>query len=467
MHAESNIKKHTGENYNNLVTTVVNSENHDGWVLLYFFLIIVINLFCVVPLLILRFDGAYSQIGKLQREKAKQARTNAMIASFIMLDANVSKSISRDEFEQIFRIADIYALPEFEEMSARDLSLEQYNNLILTHRLVDNNSIDSNVVITNRRQAWIECKIIYNPVYRWASLLFGIVPSLCAALLYGLSRIDEFGLNIAVVFSFVYNVFDIGIKMYALGGTPSNMVKTYSYDNNYKRRSCLEWMKRVWNGLKFWNFRYFHYSSFDDPPYVQWCIYTKQAKKPKAVPIPLSYLDHDDWIWCDECLIDNHVAANKSVWERKYETMVNLFDFVIIAVSLVGVIGGLWFLNGLNTVMYDQIGYLRMWLLLPLLRLFTLLEDNKKLTFELWTVVSNGNTFNISVFAILYILAWARLGVTLFYKKSDVVLEDIYHTEANTAFDSLYQGILLLAQIMIGDSWYELICLVCFFFVCG
>ena len=327
--------------------------------------------------------------------------------------------MTRNEFEDLFLFTEMSAIIKFE--NKKELSLQEYIDTINSEQLILFDEESDQIIITNRLQAYLECKVVKNPMYRWCSLLLCIVPMLGASLLYGLSTVDAETLNGFVIFGYIYNLFDVGVKIYAFGG-----------------------------------WRYFYYSQYDDPPYVQWCSYEKQKCKMKSVPMSLNYLNHDDWKWCKQYLSNNFIDPNITSWERRYESMVNWFDFILIIISILGIILSLIFMDGGNEMIYNDIGYLRMWLLLPLLRMFVLLKNNKIITFELIKVLSNGNTFNIFIFAVLYIFIWARIGMTLFYGKSDIVLEDIYNTDANTGFDSLTKSILLLVQIMIGDSWGDI-----------
>ena len=101
----------TGENYNDLITTIVNEElENTNSLLSYFYIIIIINMFCLIPVLIFRFDSAYSKIGQILNERMLQIQKNAIVTSFIVLNVDNNQIMTQNEFDTLFRVRDIMAM---------------------------------------------------------------------------------------------------------------------------------------------------------------------------------------------------------------------------------------------------------------------------------------------------------------------------------------------------------------------
>ena len=455
----------TGENYNDLVTTVINDIDKDDnrfklIVAGYYFVIIFVSFFCIIPLIIVRFENLYHSSEERWYNQTIEMKTNAILASFILIDIDKNETISKDEFEQIFDLRDVESIaPNLMNLNnsnshskySKQLSLPDYVDAMLTERLICDR--ESDTILTNKFQSYLECKWINNPIHRWCGLLFGIMPGVVAGASFGLDPINDTVLTCLMIFSFVYNLFDILIKMYALGGTPLSQKHMYN--------------------VNIFNIRYFNYAKYDDPPFVQWCEYQKKLEKTKSktasnnnnintrlsvsVPVSLSYLNHNDWIWCNRYLSENWVPDERELWQRKYDSTSNWFDFCLMFVSSFSVVYILIFAHGIESMESSEgIGYLRMWLIVPTLRAITLLKQNAKIFFELSKVVSQGRVVDIFIFVFLFVIIWARIGVTLFYGISKRVPEEVYSSDANTSFDSLTQAVLALVQISIGDSWGDI-----------
>ena len=80
----------TGENYD-LANAELAESNTLQWYKVYFSGIVVINLFCLIPVLIERFEKAYSLTNDARLKKHIDIQTNAIIASFIMLDIDTNQ----------------------------------------------------------------------------------------------------------------------------------------------------------------------------------------------------------------------------------------------------------------------------------------------------------------------------------------------------------------------------------------
>ena len=466
----------TGENYNDLVTNLINNERNTTVSLIlpvYYFITIGISFFCVIPVIIVRFEGLYHESEHKRFNKTIETKSNAIIASFIILDIDNSETMSKTEFEQIFALRDVEAIaPNLSLTGKTELSLPNYVDAMLTERLVCDT--EREIILTSKLQSYLECKWIHNSINRWFALLFGIMPALVAGLMHGLGPVPDHVLVVLMVFSYCYNLCDVVIKMYALGGAPFMPVVNvkisaimYGVD---KRDGCFYKGLRFLNKFNLFRIRYFNYADYDDPPYVQWCEYQKKldemSKKRNLgengkfnvgqIPVSLFYLDHSDWKWCHQYLSDNSIPYERSLWQRKYDSRSNWFDFGIMLISGIFIVINLIWKDGLESLEYQHVGYLRMWLLAPLLRALVLLKRNKIMFYELTTVISLGTVVDIFVFMFIYIFIWARLGVTLFYGLSANVPEVIYSSDANTAFDSLLEAILALLQVTIGDSWGDI-----------
>ena len=506
----------TGENYDDLVNADLDDEYTPQWYKIYFFIIIMINLFCVIPALIERFEKAYSLINNARFQKQIDIKTNAIIASFIMLDIDGNEQLSKSEFENLFRWKDLtsfYIYLSKTRKSDLDLSLDDYIIAVLTNRLAFN--VDNNIVLSNKWQGYIECKILRNPIYNWWFLLIGILPGGLAALLNGLANIPQSFLTVLFYWTFFINLIEILIKIWAFGNI----------------------------GL---NFRFFNLIKYEDPPFVQWCAFHNNMHVNKAssmisrisimnrrsktlsklnfrptslesgsatvsvgvdslgpdsphetmsqqntmrtidenysstadindnsnnhdnsndensssnnndnnnnqtplyIPRALNYLTHEDWKWCDENLTDNYIADDTyTIWSRRRDMVANWFDFLVVFFSCCGVF--------YYVIIDANREVVTIWLQLPLLRLFTLIESNLEIGFELVTVANK--SFAVVIIAVIYLFIWSRIGVALFYGSTDVVLEDIYDSNANVSFNSLLESILTLVQIMIGESWDEI-----------
>ena len=450
----------TGENYNDLVNTELDTQYTSNYYKIYFFIIIIINLFCFIPALIERFEKAYGVVNQMRHKRKRETRITAIIASFIMLDIDENQLLSKNQFDRLFRWKDLTSfyiyLSKTQKCDSADLSLDNYINAILTKRLSFN--IDDNIVVSNRWQAYVECKIIRNPWFGWCSLIVGIFPAMLGGLLNGVSMANISPLLLKVLFywTFMYNTIEIAIKIWAFGN--------------------IGWFK----------FRYFNLIKYEDPPFVQWCTFNNMQKnmtrslsgasiakkssytkvknsqlsspllqksvsesdddcdeKNKYTPPALRYLTYEDWVWCEENLTKNFIAGdNSTIWTRKREIVANWFDFVVVAFSILGV---------LYHVIVDDYYDSTIFLQLPLLRLFTLIESNLQIGFEIIMVANK--SFAVIMVAILYLFIWARIGVSLFYQKTDVVLTDY---DSDVTFDSLHEGISTLVQIMIGEAWDEI-----------
>ena len=258
--------------------------------------------------------------------------------------------------------------------------------------------------------------------------MIGVMPGILASFLYGLSSIPQSSLDTVLVISFLYNLSEVLLKLYAFGGPAYN---------NY----C-ELIFSCWKLL--FNLRYFKFDKYPEPPLVEASIFRWRQMYNLPDSTKFIYLPHNDWKWAVNTLA---IVRPLSLWDRKQLAMVNKFDFFLVFVSLIGAVY-CRFIGGEEAQQYQ-----RMWLEVPLLRLFTVVITNRRLVFVIVTVVHN--FLSLLCVAGLYIIIWARIGVTLFHNKSEIVTPEIYDVSTEANFDNLNQGVLALLQLMVGEGWHE------------
>ena len=415
----------------------------------------------VVPLFV--FTGAFKAVMAARKRVMNEVKVNAIVASFLMLDFDGDNTLSQKEFQKIFRWKDLVSFHvflakvnkklsnkmTFKNNSVDDdgnnsftLSLNDYIDAVLTNRLSFN--ISSNVVLTSKLQALFECKIIYHPFFDVCSILIGILPGMIGALLLGLSGVSETFIDVLLLISFIYNIIEISMKMW-----------------------CYGWCKS--NNSFFIKFRFFDLRAYEDPPFVQFCSFTNMKdltfKNPNSnyIPQSLLYLTHDEWKWAIKNLSKNNFINSKtsSITVRRAKTMTNRFDFAVLFIALLCILWNVIVVNyfdsnssssssSSSSSMYDMKNN-RVYLLASLTRLFTLVGWNVGILSEITTVLSQ--SISLMLFAFLYLFVWARIGVYLFGGETDVVLYDIYSTNAHTSFDTLLNAILSLMQVLFGNSW--------------
>ena len=360
-----------------------------------------------------------------KRENIRKERDiNCCIASFIVLDTDCSQSLDENELQMLFQTLSI------NHELKHELNLEEYINLMLKQQL----RIKSNVFL-NQFQAYLECKVYCNPMYNVAVLFISFVPVVISIAFLHLDNIETRSLNGLLAFAYAYSLVDICLKIYAFG-IPEN--------------------SKSW---QLWNYKYFHLDRCNNSPFIEWCLYSQKLRGfDKYGYLSLIHLDRNDIKFCKRYLKDvkGHIAAkyaNQTLWDRQCEMLANCFDFVVMFASFFGVC--LETLRYMTIDDYQFMNKARFWLVLPIARLFTLLDMNRFVSYELINVVFG--LLHILLFVGLFIIIWARVGVVLFHDKTYVVLDDIFPTEAATSFNTLEEGVRALLQVMIGDSWGDIL----------
>ena len=443
----------TGENYNDLVPTV--GKNALG--LNYYLVIILINMFCIVPMLILRFQDSYVRFIDKRDSIQKETSTNCCIASFILLDTDCSETLEKREVGNLFQILGInHNISDDSDINkTNQLSLTEYTELMLKHP-VDKAKSKLNVFV-NQFQAYLECKIYCNPMWNIFTLLFAVVPAVLCVAFYELANMPNNTLNTILVLTYCWHILDIVLKIYAFG-IPEHT--------------------KAW---QLWNYKFFHLDKCRNSPFVEWCLYSQnRIGIDKYGYLSLIYLSRRDIKFCTLYLKggknnnqnnnqnnnnnnnkDNykHIIAkygDETIWDRECETITNRFDFVIMFTSFIWICVA--YANGDSSNFIEFVATsssARFWLVMPICRIFTLLDRIKFISYTLISVVLE--LYHILLFATLFIIIWARIGVTLFYEKTDVVLAESFDTEVIASFDSLGDGVKSLIQVMIGDSWGDIL----------
>ena len=138
-----------------------------------------------------------------------------------------------------------------------------------------------------------------------------------------------------------------------------------------------------------------------------------------------------------------------SLWDKKQIAIANNIDFFLLFSSFIG------FFYCVVNVDTIPIKYQRMWLEISLLRVFTVILTNRTLVFSVVSVIPH--FIALLSFAALFLFAWARLGVTCFSDKADVVISAIYDASTEAKFNDLQSSMLALIQVFIGEGWNEIL----------
>ena len=398
-------------------------------------------MFCIVPMLILRFQDSYVRFIDKRDSIEKETNTNCCIASFILLDTDCSETLEKREVGNLFQILGInHNISDDSDINkTNQLSLSEYTELLLKHPVHKAKS-KLNVFI-NQFQAYLECKVYCNPMWNILTLLFAVVPALFCVAFYQLANMPNNILNTILVVTYCWHMLDIGFKVYAFG-IPEHT--------------------KAW---QLWNYKFFHLDKCRNSPFVEWCLYSQnRIGIDKYGYLSLIYLSRRDIKFCKENLKNNkdtykHIIAkysDETIRDRQCETIANRFDFLIMFTSCIWICVGYANAAESNFIKFVAMSNsARFWLVMPICRIFTLLDTIRFISYTLISVVLE--LYHILLFAALFIIIWARIGVTLFSEKTDVVLPESFDTEVIASFDSLGDGVKSLIQVMIGDSWGDIL----------
>ena len=484
----------TEENYNELIYPGIELNI---FYVFYFLLLIMIGIFFFNPVLISRFEQAYRRAKKKEEKNKIEGKINAIICAFVDLDLDGNHCIDKQECENLLhyfthfsvdvdsmdsvslwkRFSSLTKVNNNDDANSNkngksdensEISIDEFVNGMLDENMVSNISFEANekksgmccncccspkccgnndsdhngdsrcsrlafwccccgdlikscLISNNKLRAYLECNFFRNDLSRWIVLLFGIFPGLIASFLYDLYGVSSQLLNLILVACYILNVFEILIKIYAFG----------------------------------WK-RYFNFYRYPDSPYLEASTMFWRIKHKLNNVHHFIFLSKSTMNWVKKNLRCCHPL---SVWDRKQLTMVFRLDFFIVLVSTCGILYVHFFVNSLaiysiNSInSIESIDSIRPWLLIILIRIFTLILINRKLIFEIVSVV--GDIVSLLALMILYIFIWSRIGITLFKDKADVIIDTIYDASVDATFDTLIESILALIQLIVGEGWHE------------
>ena len=425
-----------------------------------------------MPIIISRFESAYAEAQDRVEKRKEKSKIEVIVAAFILLDIDGDREISHKEFESLLRFSQYLSNQQIWEQFNAGGSLNEQDDTIdlceFVNAMLDENmfkQLISGIVSTSRWQAFIECNIFRNENAPMISFLIGVLPGLFVSFLYNLSDISTRVLDGVLYCILIFNVFEIILKMIAFGmpiSRISNMIilnnnvignsirkHFHNNDDDDDTNTCLfvihriwECMENIWPYLRHLNIfqlRYFNFDKYPDPPLVNASVFRFRQQYNLPQSSNFIYLRHCDWKWSMKHL--NIISPLKD-WDRKQWTMVHIIDFILIAISLIGIL-----------IISKHSKTRRVFLQIPLLRVLTTVIPNRKLIFAVVNVVPN--FLALLAFQSLYTFIWARIGVSLFAGVTNVITDEIYSASSEAKFDSLKQGLVTLLQLTIGEGWHE------------
>ena len=195
----------TSENYDDIVYATMDTDyyaNKKHWIILanvifICILFVVLGLFIFIPMIIHKFEEAFSEKKILQEAANTNEKMNAIIAAFIMLDMNGDMGIDMDEFQHLVThsilinknkmMAD--AFNYFDDDGSDELDLYEFTNHLLTQQFRDKLFITT-TKMQNKFQAWLECNVFE---YRIdiIILITMVIPAFTISLMQSLKGIDD------------------------------------------------------------------------------------------------------------------------------------------------------------------------------------------------------------------------------------------------------------------------------------
>lgn len=444
----------TQENYNDVFYSALNnSVNSKIIVIIYFVTLVIISIFIAVPILIEKFTQSYKIARKDEIESLQKQKRYSIIVAFIDLDTNRDNKISgkelrtllnilhnnndeNDQFLSNFDIVNELNIDQFysemekcqDRIEATIVNLENFKWIDkLTQRLTKAQQTNYNKFQQRslKYQAYLECRVFTQDWIRSVSLLFGIVPILVCLCLAGLTGLFDLAgdFKYCLVFCYVYNILEILLTMCAFG--------------HYGRR-C------------------FNFDQFPNPPLVEAAIQLSKKESSQTElqvecnKISKINISEEEIKWVKNILQQTREPLRAmNIWDKKKFAICFRFDFFVLLLSTLGLVYDNIIINGDGG---DRLTIF--WLSLPLLRLFTVLSNNRELILRIVCVVKQ--LLSLLVFSMLIIIIWARVGLTLFENKSKVIINEIYDGVENSAnFNSLFDSMLALLQLMIGEGWND------------
>ena len=433
----------TSENYDDIVYSTIDAPYYKkkSWIILanaifISILFVVLGLFIFIPMIIHKFEEAFSEKKILAENENNNQKMNAIIAAFIMLDMNGDMGIDMDEFQHLVTHSILInknkmmqdAFNYFDDDGSEELDLYEFTNHLLTQQFRDKLFVTT-TQIQNKVQAWLECNIFRRYRIHIVILLLSVMPAFTVSLLQNLKGINDNIFDGILILCFIMNFVEIHLRWFAFG-----------YN------------------------RYFDLKRFPNPPYVVAAIskYTKMSveaaeKSDDDLIIRLSSSQRN---WAVHNLRDTRPLSNL---DKSTLSLIHRIEFSVIWFTLLSWLiltfgfGGEEEFALADPRNYDTQGYQRYFLQLGILiRIFTLLRSNQKIIYIVFTVFS---AF-ASLFAFLFLLIYtfARVGCTLFDKEFAIVIDEIYPVAESiiASFDNTGSAMLTLLQLMIGEGWHEI-----------
>jgi len=406
---------------------------------------VIFGLFIFIPMIIHKFEEAFSEKKIMAESEQLNQKMNAIIASFIMLDMNGDMGIDMNEFQHLVEhsilinknkmMAD--AFHDMDDDGSMELSLNEFTNHLLTQQFRDKLFVTT-TQIQNKVQAWLECNVFRRYRHDIGILLVMVMPAFTVSLMQNLKNIDIRAVDAVIIWCFCLNFVEIHIRWMAYGRN-----------------------------------RFFDLKRYPNPPYVVAAI----SKYAKSIAVEAGEQSNDDLIirlsssqrnWAVHNLRDTRPL---SLMEKSMISIIHRIEFAVIWFTfLCFVLSTLLVLDaddeesrtlGRGRGGYRELaGYQRYFLQLGILiRIFTLLRSNQKIIFIVFTVFSAFAA--LAAFLFLLIYSFARVGCTLFDTKYEIVIDDIYPVASSiiaiiATFGSTADAMLTLLQLMIGEGWHEI-----------
>eukprot|EP01083_Nonionella_stella_P015704 43936_1 len=403
------------------------------------------GMFYWIPMIIDQFEQYFEESNMHKDKKMKQRKTNAIIASFVMLDLNCDMDIDQTEFENLIFFSDLLdadksaLFAEMDDNNNNSLDVFEYVECLLKQsfrtKVMDSQSNNAQ----SKCAALMECNIFRARFYTMYIFVFLTAPVIALSCIKGLnSGFDGDRIDCIIVLFFIANMVEIHLRMFCFG------------------------MGRFWDLLKYPN-----------PRYIVAAInnYNKKYKKQKTDNINIERLTAAERQWVSHYL---HDIRPLSILEKSTQTLINRIEILMFWLFL-----SMFFAFKLlfvwrrhhtdtnDTTMYGSEGDITsssieerycMHLIqnAVMIRLFTLIPSNQKLVYIVFVIAPK--FIALFAFLSLYTYGWARIGCAAFGDhKTDIVIGEIYDVADSivTNFNSLPYAILSLIQVMIGEGWQE------------
>eukprot|EP01083_Nonionella_stella_P188981 697854_1 len=261
----------------------------------------------------------------------------------------------------------------------------------------------------NRWQSYLECNLFRSKNNRLYVLILLIIPSIAVALIRGISTDhNEQPTTHLIGFFFVCNFIDINLRLWAFGR------KRYGSLNQYR-----------------------------NPPFVEDAILNYRRHRVNGSNS--TKLTHIEKQWTVDKLEPTQ-AMSKS--QKQTLSVVHRYEVYLIWCGLIGY---------LLTFIVEMKAYRFLFLQIYLLRIFSVIESNQKLIVLLFRIVPR--FVRLMAFLMVFILVWARIGCTMFARKTENVppeIRDASITSNVTSFDGYATSFILLLQMMIGKGWHQI-----------